>query len=155
MSRKSVQDKFNSQIKINVVTGCHEWQGYCDKDGYGRFRFGGKKQRSNRVMWLLIHGEIPDNLFVLHHCDNPKCVNIDHLWLGTHLDNMADRNKKNRQAHTVGNMNNSAKLTEKDVKEIRLLLRSGIFQETIAKEFNVTQQLISRIRNKKAWKHLE
>lgn len=85
------KDKF-----IVADNGCWEWTACLDKYGYGEFRFEGKTKRAHRVSWILKHGSIDDSLFICHKCDNPKCVNPDHLFLGTRLDNQRDMSKKNR-----------------------------------------------------------
>ena len=73
-----------------IVTPCIEWQGKRDKDGYGRVEVNGREIAAHRVAWAKENGLIPAGLLVLHSCDNPPCINIDHLRLGTHKDNMAD-----------------------------------------------------------------
>ena len=82
------------------MSSCWLWLTGCDKDGYGMFARdrGGKSIRAHRFSWELHFGPIPDVLIVLHKCDTPACVRPDHLFLGTHLDNAQDRNRKNRQA---------------------------------------------------------
>lgn len=79
------------------MSDCIEWTGTRNAKGYGRRRFRGRTWMAHRVTWLQAHGEIPDGMYVLHHCDNPGCVNIDHLFLGTNLDNVHDRDGKGRQ----------------------------------------------------------
>lgn len=77
---------------------CWHWTRVCAGEmGYGMIRHLGKNMRANRVMYSLAKGPIPEGLFVLHKCDNPKCINPDHLWLGTHQDNMDDMMRKDRQ----------------------------------------------------------
>lgn len=69
---------------------CLEWAGYKDKNGYGRFRLGSKKIGAHRASWIIFKGPIPDGKFVLHTCDNPPCVKLGHLYLGTTKDNTRD-----------------------------------------------------------------
>jgi HNH endonuclease len=74
---------------------CIEWTKFRLR-GYGLQKFRGKTRLAHRVAWMLANGEIPDGLCVLHRCDNPPCVNVDHLFLGTHADNVADKMAKGR-----------------------------------------------------------
>ena len=97
-------------------------------------------------------GPIPKGLCVCHRCDNPPCVNPDHLFVGTNLDNTKDRNQKKR--HSFGEHHASAKLTEKQVLDIRSRPISWGSNSLIAKEFNVDRSVISNIRRGKTWKHL-
>jgi len=78
---------------------CWLWIGE-NVGGYGRIRVNGRKESANRVSWLIHKGEIPQGLNVCHSCDNPSCVNPSHLWLGTVLENMKDRDKKGRDIHS-------------------------------------------------------
>lgn len=88
-------DKVNMGGSIDYPY-CREWNAFRNKQGYGQFRFQDRMQKAHRVSWILNKGEIPEELCVLHHCDNPPCVNPDHLWLGTDADNVADRDEKGR-----------------------------------------------------------
>jgi hypothetical protein len=81
---------------IKVEDGCWEWQGYRHPNGYGRVSWLGKVQWAHRVVWQLCFGDIPDDLWVLHHCDNPPCCNPEHLFLGTPKDNTQDSIRKGR-----------------------------------------------------------
>lgn len=83
-------------------TGCLEYQGYRKKDGYGWVSRKGRQIGAHRFVYQEVHGEIPKGMCVLHTCDNPCCVNIQHLWIGTHLDNIADKVRKGRQSHIGG-----------------------------------------------------
>lgn len=81
--------------KVDKSGECWLWQAACDNHGYGCFWFGGRLQKSSRVSWSLAHGD-PGELFVLHRCDNPRCVNPEHLFLGTQQDNLIDMRAKGR-----------------------------------------------------------
>jgi hypothetical protein len=80
---------FWSRVKQSGPDECWEWQGPCYGKGYGHFRWGGRNQPTSRVAWTITNGD-PGELWVLHTCDNPACCNPDHLFLGTHDDNMKD-----------------------------------------------------------------
>lgn len=82
-------------------TPCWEWT-LCLYRGYGRYNISGRKQLCHRISWTLVNGEILDGLYVLHHCDNPKCVNTEHLFLGTALDNVRDKINKGRDRYASG-----------------------------------------------------
>jgi len=84
--------------KLNPVSGCFEWTGRRDKDGYGKIKFRGLSVKTHRLAWIATFGPIPPGLFVLHRCDNPPCMNtVDgHLFLGSHQENMADMKAKRR-----------------------------------------------------------
>ena len=143
--------------KVNKQeNGCWEWTA-SERDGggrgYGGFWLDGKWRKAHRASWILEHGAIPVGLHVLHHCDNPPCVNPDHLWLGTHADNVRDMHAKGRAASNPqpGESNGHAKLTEADVLAIRADSR---YHRVIADEYGVTQPLISLIKNRKRWSHI-
>jgi DNA-binding NarL/FixJ family response regulator len=100
----------------------------------------------------MIHGEIPQKMCVLHKCDNRKCTNPDHLYLGTYIENDRDRVERNRQAK--GSKNGSAKLNEQQVKEIKIMLKNGFTQKEIAIKFNMSQATIGFIASGRLWKHV-
>lgn len=92
--------------RVNKTASCWEWQGARNKTGYGTVCFNYKTWRTHRYAWHITYGSIPVNLCVLHHCDNPPCVNPDHLWLGTHADNVRDRENKGRGVYPKGRRKN-------------------------------------------------
>ena len=127
---------------------CWEWLGWMS-DGYGYFSAGGKNYRAHRIAYYLKYGNDPNELCVLHCCDNPICCNPEHLFLGTHQDNMQDAARKGRQ----NGRNNNAKLTENNVREIKKLLHRNLPGVDIAKKFNVSIATITDIQLQRTWKH--
>lgn len=94
--KRLIAGRFWKKVSFYSYPKCWIWNGAIDVCGYGRFLFAGKNTNAHRVSWILYHGSIPDGLCVLHHCDNPRCVNPDHLFLGTHTENMEDMLSKHR-----------------------------------------------------------
>lgn len=133
-----------------VPSGCMEWQGAQNRDGYGQIRRGRRHEGmlgAHRAAWEVAHGPIPEGLPVLHRCDNPPCVNPVHLFLGTNDDNMADKVAKGRQSHTRGESHGAAKLTDAQVAEIRDLYSQGWTQRRIASIFGCSQPHVSVLVN--------
>lgn len=87
--------RFNKFVREDP-NGCWIWIGGKTSDGYGKFYLNGIKRRAHRVAWVIRNGQIPEGLNVLHNCDNPSCVNPDHLFLGTQIDNIIDMVSKGR-----------------------------------------------------------
>lgn len=135
------------------MTPCVEWAGYRDRAGYGKegHRTGRSQRFAHRAAWEDANGVIPDGLHVLHRCDNPGCVNVDHLWLGTHADNMADKAAKGRAPRLRGESSGTAKLTNEQVAAIRLMRERGSLLREISAAFGVHVATISRIARKETW----
>jgi len=96
----SVEDRLWS--RIDQGPDCWVWPGGHDKDGYGHIKVDRIQQSTHRLAWTLTHGPVPAGMLVLHHCDNPPCCRPDHLFLGTHADNMRDRATKGRNQLITG-----------------------------------------------------
>lgn len=150
---QKVKQRFWAKVKQGGSDECWEWLACKTTDGYGASWTGEKRESAHRMSWSLANGPIPDGLCVLHKCDNPGCVNPDHLFLGTQADNIADRDRKHRMFLKLGGLSPNAKLTIDQVKTIRKeYLRSGVTGVALAKEFSVTKQQISNIILEKCWK---
>jgi len=142
--------------KVVKTDGCWNWTACKDRWGYGRFKINGKHCGAHRVSYELYKNKIPEGLLIRHSCDNPACVNPDHLKLGTVQDNVDDRTKRGRHkcGYRKGEKNGSAKLTEADVLEIRQWLEFGYTQRVIAEMFGVAHSRISMIKTGKHWSHI-
>jgi|SRR3990167_672660 len=131
---------------------CWEWIGAHTDVGYGVF--GRPMRGAHRVSYALYYGKLPANLLVCHKCDNPKCVNPHHLFLGTHSDNMKDRNTKGRNV-VRGERHGLHKLTNDEVVDIRELYANKIFsQYELADLCGVSVMTINWAVNSKSWKHV-
>lgn len=141
-------DRFRAKVRIDQLTGCHEWTGALRPDGYGSFGdvVNGKwfTFRAHRWIWTFFNGPIPEGLLICHRCDNRRCVNVDHLFLGTHKDNSIDCRDKNRKPRS-----NPHGFTAADIAAIRTSKKSTRF---IAKEFGASQTCIVEIRAGRHWR---
>jgi len=151
--RIPIEQRFWPQLKI-ADNGCWEWTDRAiDKDGYGQLQWNGE-QRAHRVAWIITFGPIPDGKWVLHSCDNRKCCNPFHLFLGDAAANNADMLSKGRQKYLCGEERREAKLTTEQVLEIRRLHAEGMQQRKIAKLFCVGFKAINKIVLRQRWKHI-
>ena len=146
-------------IAINERTGCWEWQRTTNGDGYGMLRVAGKMVYAHRLSYELGVGPIPAGLHILHRCDNPRCINPEHLSAGTRSQNMKECSERGRaripKPIKRGEDNGAAKLGDAEVRSIRRLLSAGLTQREIAARFGVSQQTISGIKAGKRWGHVE
>jgi hypothetical protein len=147
--------RFKANYEVGRKDSCWLYKGTIDKDKYGKFSYKRKGYKPHRIAYKLHYGTDPGELFVCHKCDNPPCVNPHHLFLGTTQDNMDDMKLKGRHwAHKGENQANS-KLTEDDVKEIRVLRdHGGCTFSDLSNMFGVCQANIYKICKRHSWKHI-
>lgn len=136
--RSDIFQRFESKIK-KVDSGCHEWQSTIKNTGYGGFWHDGQSQSAHCVAYQLYKGEIPKGMVIRHSCDNRKCVNLDHLILGTQTENIRDMDIRNRRGFR-------SKLNLIQIEEIKKLLEQRYSQVEIAKRYGITQTAISKIK---------
>lgn len=144
--------RFWDKVDKNGPNGCWVWTARPDGNGYGRFKLDDKSQYAHRVSWEWVNGPIPEGLCILHRCDNPLCVRSDHLFLGTHRDNVDDKVKKGRQAQ--GSANGRAKLNEDAVRWIRSLMNLGCPRTEVAEVFAISRRLVCKIVDRDIWRHV-
>lgn len=149
----SLECRFWSKVQKLGPNDC--WNYLAGKTNrYGRFHYRGHHVNAHRFAWFLSYGPIPEDLWVLHKCDNPACCNPSHLFLGTHTDNMRDMGGKNRKYRIYGERNPAVKLTENQVKEIKESLTNGVKQRLLAIKYKVTESNIHYIKSGKRWSHI-
>lgn len=173
---KTIEKRFWEKVDKRSTNECWEWKAHTVR-GYGVFALTHfKSVRANRFSYELEYGKIPNGMLVCHTCDNPKCVNPKHLFLGTHQDNMTDKVNKGRQAKgdkhgaklhperfqflhakgaPQGSKNTRTHLTENNVIEIKKLLKTNISMAAIGKKFGVTRFVIWKIKVGLAWSHIK
>lgn len=136
-------------------TPCHIWQGACDGSGYGQGlkRGGATRVKAHRQAWIEANGPIPDGLCVLHRCDQPPCINVDHLFVGTLADNTRDMMAKRRHWVPSGEIHSRAKITNGQAAEIRAA--KGISNADLGRRYSIDPSTISRIRSGERWKNLD
>lgn len=148
MLRESTLSRFLARCVPSKTSDCIDWSGRLNYRGYGLLGavFAGKQGRvtyAHRIAWVLEHKEIPEGAMVLHRCDNPRCVNVDHLFLGSAKDNTADMVTKGRHPWRQGTR--WQKLNAIDGERICDLRAAGCTQQQIADWFGVSRPLISMV----------
>lgn len=150
--RESPRARFDK--KVLRTDSCWEWVG-ARVSGYGQFWISGRMRYAHIVAWEFANGPVPPEMEVMHSCDNPSCVRLAHLSVGTHLENMRDRDRKGRRVAPTGEDHGGAKLTEEQAKEVLQRRRAGELLESIADSFGITKTSVSRLTRGLAWKHLQ
>lgn len=132
--------------------GCILWTGSRLKGRYGRLMWLGQVRFAHRLAWTARHGAIPEGQNVCHRCDMPACINVDHMWLGTQAENVADMLVKGRRHSSKGTANGAAKLT---AEQVRMIREDGRMQKEIAGSYRITQATVSAIKRRHTWAHLD
>ena len=148
-------DRVNSQIKENHAWGCLEFTGCKDECGYGRINRDGKLVRLHRAVWERDHGHIPAGMVVMHSCDNPCCLEPEHLFLGTQAENVADMDRKGRRRTPIGSQQPQAKLTEASVRVVKQRLKDGATCAALAREYGVSDAAIRNVKKGRRWTHVQ
>lgn len=154
----TTQERFFSKVDTNGpipehsphLGACHVWTGSKAKFGHGNFRLGRKAEKAHRVAFLLANGRWPSPQ-ALHHCDNPACVRIEHLYEGDDAANVADRENRGRGNPPKGEHNGQAKLTEEKVRAIR---DSALSQRALARLYGVSRPVVRSVINRRTWRHV-
>ena len=137
-------------------TGCWEWNSSRNSTNYGMVGRNGTGYLAHRLAYETWVGPIPEGLVIRHKCDNPPCINPDHLETGTRADNIGDMYSRGRQRHLVGASVASSKLTDSDVRMIReQYAGGGVTQVALAAKHGVSQHAISQIIRNQTWKHVD
>lgn len=145
-------ERFHNSYEIDPISDCWNWKLALNPDGYGRCYYDGVSVRAHRLSYQLHYGDFPRHMVVCHKCDNPRCVNPHHLFIGTPKDNMADKRQKGRaKGINKGELNGSAKLSKNEISEILTLLDQGLKQHEVARLFGVTQSHVSRVKSGQRW----
>ena len=143
-------ESFLARVKIED-NGCWVWTGAKNSQGYGILGLAGSFWLAHRAAWFMHTGIKPEQC-VCHHCDNPPCVNPDHLFLGTQGDNTRDMERKGRSYHKSGELHGRAKLTWDDVNKIRQMHRDGVATRAISRAFPiVSRSVITGIVKNRIW----
>lgn len=152
--KATIEEALWAYSTASAPEDCWEWTGTV-VGGYGTLTYKGKSWLAHRLSYTIHFGEFAAELCVCHRCDNPLCVNPNHLFLGTRADNNLDKMQKNRHVAANGERNGGHRLTADDVREIRRLHSEGTQNAELAKQFGVGKSTISSITLRRSWKHAE
>jgi|SRR5215470_176844 len=148
-SRGTLEQRFWAKVRKGKPNECWPWQASVSDKGHGILWMNGRLDKAHRVSWVLHKGPIPKGKWVLHHCDNPPCVNPRHLFLGNSQANVDDSVAKDR--HARGERRHNAKLTAAQVIKIRKAKGKG---RDIAKAYGISEQHVCSLRKGRFWSHL-
>lgn len=146
---ETIRERFNNSFDIVTEAGCWIWLGYLNTSGYGGITWKNKTNLAHRLSYMFYNGDIPKGMYVCHSCDTPACVNPDHLFVGTPMDNQKDKVIKNRQSK--GMSSKKAKLTDEIVKEIR---RSECGPKELSLRYGINISTVHKIRARLTWRHI-
>ena len=148
-----IKERFFSRVHPEPNSGCWLWTGMWSRKGYGIFWLNKKGVSAHRTSWALHFGEIPDGLLVCHKCDNRACVNPDHLFLGTPLENTADMMRKGRENRFLKPTQKypTAKLTKEAAAALFLDCVAGLRRSDAAEKYGVSPNAVSQIMMGRTW----
>jgi len=152
----NIIERFNQYVTYEPNTGCHLWTGNYKHTGYGGFTYyNNKSMTSSRASYLIFKGEIPNGMQVCHSCDVKECVNPDHLFVGTHKDNVQDMIQKGRKMSSFGVLNGMSKITDEIVRTIRQNY-TGAWgeQKRLCEQYGISAPQMSGLLNNKFWRHI-
>ena len=138
--------------KVDKTDSCWNWTGCLQSNGYGQIRIDGVARYSHRLSYEMHNCEIPEDKHILHKCDNRKCVNPEHLFLGNQASNMADCAAKKRNAY--GTRNGLSKVTEEQLADIKSLLNDGVSCKCISEKYNLHYNTIYKIKKGITYKYV-
>lgn len=153
---KYIKERFEAKFIPEPNSGCWLWEATTNPDGYGRFRYKGTLTGAHRVSLMLYKEQENKNLCVLHRCDTPCCVNPEHLYFGTHSENMKDRQSKGRGKFPghKGDTHYRSQLTSEDVQVIKKEISKGVSDSVLGMLYGISAGAIGNIRRGKNWKHI-
>ena len=151
--QESAKLRFWKYVSKRENDECWNWIGALTHNGYGSMVIGGKDLRAHRISFAIHIGPVPEGVCVLHRCDNRRCCNPDHLFLGDWADNMRDMIAKGRSNHPSGEDHQCAKITAKDAVRIRELLHEGKSASEVGTMFGLSKSQIGHIGRGLKWKH--
>jgi len=139
---------------VSITEDCWEWKRSTNADEYGQMWLNGTMCRTHRISWLIFHGDIPDDRHVLHKCDNRRCCNPAHLYLGTHSENMRDAIESGNKPPVYGT-EQSHGLNADEVREIRRLADQNWSYPEPAERFNVSAKTIGCVVRRETYTHID
>lgn len=151
LRNRSVSERFHAKYEVKN-SGCWEWTESFDGNGRGGMTIEGTRKLAHILSYSLHKGEVPKGLCVCHKCDNPLCVNPNHLFLGTQIDNLKDMREKGR--HVFGTRNGTSKLNDLSVIIAREARLKGYYISNIARYFKVNESVMSKAIRGITWGHV-